>query len=71
MVGGTKYKSTNTKITRDLPRFQEAMETCEARLFKRLIFHTNHCQKPTWYMLCLFVSYKGFRSLCQQRTHHI
>jgi len=29
MVGGTKYESTNTKITRDLPRFQEGMEMCE------------------------------------------
>jgi hypothetical protein len=29
MASGTKYKSTNTKITRDLPTFQEHMETCE------------------------------------------
>jgi hypothetical protein len=27
MANGTTYKSTNTKITRDLPRFQEDMET--------------------------------------------
>jgi hypothetical protein len=29
MAGGTKYKSITTKITRDLPMFQEDMETCE------------------------------------------
>ncbi len=29
MASGTKYKKNNTKITRDLPRFQEDMETCE------------------------------------------
>jgi pilus assembly protein TadC len=38
MAGGTKYKSTNTKITRDLPRFQEDMEMCQEGFLRASYF---------------------------------
>jgi hypothetical protein len=44
MASGTTYKSTNTKITRDLPRFQEDMETCEEG-------YISYKSLPTAYMV--------------------